>query len=103
MYSASSSSCDVRREASKRGDGSELNVLFVSFLLIEGDADESWTCYQCKLGGTVGYAIRFEDCTSKETKIKCRCMYPVVAVCVKTVMMADCITTNRHDRWSPAP
>ncbi|QSZ29133.1 hypothetical protein DSL72_003644 [Monilinia vaccinii-corymbosi] len=24
----------------------------------------------CKLGGTVGYAIRFEDCTSKETVIK---------------------------------
>lgn len=25
---------------------------------------------ECKLGDTVGYAIRFEDCTSKETKIK---------------------------------
>ncbi|KAG8888201.1 DEAH-box RNA helicase prp16 [Tulasnella sp. 332] len=25
---------------------------------------------ECKLGGTVGYAIRFEDCTSPETKIK---------------------------------
>lgn len=25
----------------------------------------------CELGSTVGYAIRFEDCTSKETKIKC--------------------------------
>ena len=25
---------------------------------------------ECKLGGTVGYAIRFEDCTSKETQIK---------------------------------
>ncbi|KAK3628167.1 DEAH-box RNA helicase prp16 [Elasticomyces elasticus] len=25
---------------------------------------------EVKLGGTVGYAIRFEDCTSKETKIK---------------------------------
>lgn len=24
-----------------------------------------------ELGGTVGYAIRFEDCTSKETIIKC--------------------------------
>ncbi|KAJ2923805.1 hypothetical protein H1R20_g13289, partial [Candolleomyces eurysporus] len=24
----------------------------------------------CKLGGTVGYAIRFEDCTTAETKIK---------------------------------
>jgi pre-mRNA-splicing factor ATP-dependent RNA helicase DHX38/PRP16 len=26
---------------------------------------------QCKLGDTVGYAIRFEDCTSEETIIKC--------------------------------
>jgi pre-mRNA-splicing factor ATP-dependent RNA helicase DHX38/PRP16 len=25
---------------------------------------------ECELGGTVGYAIRFEDCTSKETAIK---------------------------------
>ena len=25
---------------------------------------------QCKLGGTVGYSIRFEDCTSDETRIK---------------------------------
>lgn len=25
---------------------------------------------ECELGSTVGYAIRFEDCTSKETKIK---------------------------------
>jgi pre-mRNA-splicing factor ATP-dependent RNA helicase DHX38/PRP16 len=25
----------------------------------------------CKLGDTVGYAIRFEDCTSSATKIKC--------------------------------
>ena len=27
---------------------------------------------QCKLGDLVGYAIRFEDCTSKDTKIKCK-------------------------------
>ena len=26
---------------------------------------------ECKLGALVGYAIRFEDCTSAETKIKC--------------------------------
>ncbi|KDQ54991.1 hypothetical protein JAAARDRAFT_134726, partial [Jaapia argillacea MUCL 33604] len=26
---------------------------------------------ECKLGSTVGYAIRFEDCTSAQTKIKC--------------------------------
>ncbi|KZT35459.1 hypothetical protein SISSUDRAFT_169695 [Sistotremastrum suecicum HHB10207 ss-3] len=29
---------------------------------------------QCKLGSTVGYAIRFEDCTTPETKIKCPCV-----------------------------
>jgi pre-mRNA-splicing factor ATP-dependent RNA helicase DHX38/PRP16 len=28
---------------------------------------------ECELGSTVGYAIRFEDCTSKDTKIKCQC------------------------------
>ena len=27
---------------------------------------------EVKLGGLVGYAIRFEDCTSDDTKIKCR-------------------------------
>ena len=27
---------------------------------------------ECKLGSTVGYAIRFEDCTSSETVIKCK-------------------------------
>lgn len=26
---------------------------------------------EVKLGGLVGYAIRFEDCTSKDTMIKC--------------------------------
>jgi pre-mRNA-splicing factor ATP-dependent RNA helicase DHX38/PRP16 len=29
-----------------------------------------------KLGGLVGYAIRFEDCTSDETAIKCKCHLP---------------------------
>ena len=29
---------------------------------------------ECKLGGLVGYAIRFEDCTSADTKIKCESM-----------------------------
>jgi len=28
---------------------------------------------EVKLGGLVGYAIRFEDCTSPETAIKCKC------------------------------
>ena len=26
----------------------------------------------CRLGQEVGYTIRFEDCTSPETKIKCK-------------------------------
>lgn len=26
---------------------------------------------ECELGGLVGYSIRFEDVTSKATKIKC--------------------------------
>jgi pre-mRNA-splicing factor ATP-dependent RNA helicase DHX38/PRP16 len=29
----------------------------------------------CQLGETVGYSIRFEDCTSKDTKIKCKLDY----------------------------
>ena len=33
---------------------------------------------QCKLGTVVGYAIRFEDCTSAETKIKCNCSTPLL-------------------------
>ena len=31
---------------------------------------------EVKLGGLVGYAIRFEDCTSDETAIKCRFHHP---------------------------
>ncbi|KAF9524676.1 P-loop containing nucleoside triphosphate hydrolase protein [Crepidotus variabilis] len=31
---------------------------------------------ECKLGGTVGYAIRFEDCTSADTRIKCEALHP---------------------------
>jgi pre-mRNA-splicing factor ATP-dependent RNA helicase DHX38/PRP16 len=34
---------------------------------------------EVKLGGLVGYAIRFEDCTSNETLIKCRLPYPSAA------------------------
>ena len=30
---------------------------------------------ECKLGGLVGYAIRFEDCTTPETKIKCELLF----------------------------
>ena len=30
---------------------------------------------ECKLGNLVGYAIRFEDCTTPETKIKCELLF----------------------------
>jgi pre-mRNA-splicing factor ATP-dependent RNA helicase DHX38/PRP16 len=50
---------------------------------------------EVKLGGLVGYAIRFEDCTSNETVIKCRSWYPSVA---RTCIADD---QYRHDRWCP--
>ena len=46
------------------------------------------TC-QKPLGSTVGYSIRFEDCTSKETKIKCKCRL-------------NCFLTVRYDGWCSA-
>ena len=46
---------------------------------------------EVKLGGLVGYAIRFEDCTSKETAIKCK--HPPTA-------LGSLTDTGRHDRWS---
>ena len=38
-------------------------------------------CCQVKLGSTVGYAIRFEDCTSSETVIKCK-LHDLVLCCL---------------------
>lgn len=35
---------------------------------------------EVKLGGLVGYAIRFEDCTSDETAIKCKLHIPSIKV-----------------------
>jgi pre-mRNA-splicing factor ATP-dependent RNA helicase DHX38/PRP16 len=52
------------------------------------------TILQCKLGSTVGYAIRFEDCTSAETKIKCSCNSAFIG-CI--LVSSD---LHRHDRWS---
>ena len=54
--------------------------------------DNPISLFQCKLGSTVGYAIRFEDCTSSETKIKCAFIlfYP-------SSSLID--LTPRHDRW----
>ena len=30
---------------------------------------------ECELGAEVGYSIRFEDCTSEKTVIKCGCLF----------------------------
>lgn len=46
---------------------------------------------ECKLGGTVGYAIRFEDCTSAETKIK---------YMTDGVLLRECLTETDLDRYS---
>lgn len=48
---------------------------------------------ECKLGSTVGYAIRFEDCTTAETKIKCECYFyfPFISALLLTIEL------RRHD------
>ena len=38
----------------------------------------------------MGYAIRFEDCTSKETKIKCQ---------FNLFLLPLKLTSSRHDGW----
>lgn len=50
---------------------------------------------EVELGGLVGYAIRFEDCTSDETVIKCEFQAD------ESVPAQANITSrsNRHDRW----
>ncbi|KAI8593787.1 P-loop containing nucleoside triphosphate hydrolase protein [Geranomyces variabilis] len=46
---------------------------------------------ECKLGGTVGYAIRFEDCTSSETAIK---------YMTDGVLLRECLNTPDLDQYS---
>jgi pre-mRNA-splicing factor ATP-dependent RNA helicase DHX38/PRP16 len=46
---------------------------------------------EVKLGGLVGYAIRFEDCTSDETAIKCELTF--------AFYMKGVLTDSRYDRW----
>ncbi|KAJ3151226.1 DEAH-box RNA helicase prp16 [Geranomyces variabilis] len=46
---------------------------------------------ECKLGGTVGYAIRFEDCTSPETAIK---------YMTDGVLLRECLNTPDLDQYS---
>jgi pre-mRNA-splicing factor ATP-dependent RNA helicase DHX38/PRP16 len=45
---------------------------------------------EVKLGGLVGYAIRFEDCTSDETVIKCQYLL---------ILPATPLIFFRHDGW----
>lgn len=45
-------------------------------------------CLQCKLGGTVGYAIRFEDCTSDETRIKCK-VHQLFLMSIELINVSD--------------
>jgi pre-mRNA-splicing factor ATP-dependent RNA helicase DHX38/PRP16 len=49
---------------------------------------------EVELGGLVGYAIRFEDCTSDETVIKCT----LAANILLTILFTD-KTHYRYDRW----
>ncbi|KAE9384188.1 P-loop containing nucleoside triphosphate hydrolase protein [Gymnopus androsaceus JB14] len=46
---------------------------------------------ECKLGSTVGYAIRFEDCTSSETKIK---------YMTDSVLLRESLNEGDLDRYS---
>jgi len=46
---------------------------------------------EVKLGGTVGYAIRFEDCTSKDTTIK---------YMTEGVLLRECLTEPDLDKYS---
>lgn len=46
---------------------------------------------ECQLGSTVGYSIRFEDCTSKDTKIK---------YMTDGVMLRESLTERDLDRYS---
>jgi pre-mRNA-splicing factor ATP-dependent RNA helicase DHX38/PRP16 len=62
----------------------------------------------CKLGSTVGYAIRFEDCTSAETKIKCACCELCVrgrgtderAVMTDGVLLRESLNEGDLERYS---
>lgn len=67
--------------------------------------------WQCELGSTVGYAIRFEDCTSEATKIKCEFMQraecPACISCLQLpadmtdgVLLRESLNEGDLDRYS---
>ena len=62
---------------------------------------------ECKLGGLVGYAIRFEDCTSPETKIKCGLLFvfesgwfSFFTVMTDGVLLRESLNEGDLDRYS---
>ncbi|KAF8876489.1 P-loop containing nucleoside triphosphate hydrolase protein [Infundibulicybe gibba] len=52
---------------------------------------------ECKLGSTVGYAIRFEDCTSAETKIKSSSL---LSDMTDGVLLRESLNEGDLDRYS---
>jgi pre-mRNA-splicing factor ATP-dependent RNA helicase DHX38/PRP16 len=62
----------------------------------------------CKLGGKVGYSIRFEDCTSEDTVIKCKFVMCKVASCSKLclvdmtdgILLRELLMEHDADRYS---
>jgi len=61
----------------------------------------------CKLGGLVGYAIRFEDCTTPETKIKCGLLFVLesswssfLTVMTDGVLLRESLNEGDLDRYS---
>lgn len=55
---------------------------------------------EVELGKEVGYSIRFEDCTSKDTVIKCKPIWHSTSHLCALNFLVD--TYIRHDRWRAA-
>jgi pre-mRNA-splicing factor ATP-dependent RNA helicase DHX38/PRP16 len=62
---------------------------------------------ECKLGSLVGYAIRFEDCTTPETKIKCGLLFvfesnrfSLLIVMTDGVLLRESLNEGDLDRYS---
>jgi len=62
---------------------------------------------ECKLGSLVGYAIRFEDCTTPETKIKCGLLFVFesnwsssLTVMTDGVLLRESLNEGDLDRYS---
>lgn len=65
---------------------------------------------ECKLGSLVGYAIRFEDCTTPQTKIKCVLIFSLespwfssvssLTVMTDGVLLRESLNEGDLDRYS---